>query len=87
MAQLIRGTMLLAQHQEQLLFADCFGKTQMVYLGLLAGPTRADKIASTVASMTAAEDSIKAYAATNNIDITADLAAGAAAIAAMLAEG
>ena len=85
MAQLIRGTLLTAQHQEKLLFMDCFGKVQEVYLSLVAGPTRADKITSTLASMTASEDAIKAYAATNNIDLTQSLADGAAAIAAALA--
>ena len=85
MAQLISSTILAAQHQELLQFMDCFGKAQHVYLSLVSGPSRADKIASTIAAMTATEAAIKTYAATNSIDLTQSLAAGTAAITAALA--
>ncbi len=85
MAQLAKAVLLPAQHQEQLIFIDQFGKRFDVFLDLDAGPARADKIASTIASMNAMETTITTYAATNGHDLTADLAAGAASLAAFLA--
>ena len=85
MAQLAKSLLLPMQHQEQLIFIDIFGKRQDVMLNVSVGPARADKIASTLASLNAAETTITAYAQANNIDLTADLAAGAAALAALLA--
>ena len=85
MAQLIRSTILAARHQELLQFMDCFGKAQDVYLSLVSGPARTDKIASTIAAMTFTERVIEAYAVTNSIDLTQSLAAGTAAITAALA--
>ena len=85
MAQFIKSTLNLTQHQEVLLFMDIFGKKQYVYLSLVAGPAKADKMASTIASMTATEAAITTYAAANGIDLTQALADGSAAIAAALA--
>jgi tartrate dehydratase beta subunit/fumarate hydratase class I family protein len=85
MAQLAKAILLPAQHQEQLIFVDAFGKRVDVYLSLSAGPTRADKITSTVDSLNAMEATITAYAAANGHDLTEDLAAGAAAVAAFKA--
>lgn len=87
MAQLISSKLLGPQHQELLVFIDCFGKVQHLYLGMLGGPTRADQIASTLADMTTAEAAVTAYAVANAIDLTQALADGAAAIAAALAGG
>jgi hypothetical protein len=75
--------MLPAQHQEQLMFVDIFGTRRDVYLDVTAGPDRASKIASTLADMQAVEATITSYAAANGHDLTAELAAGAAALAAL----
>ena len=85
MAQMAKAVLLPQRNQEQLIFMDVFGKRLDVYLDLSAGPTRADKIASTLASMNAGEATITAYAAANGHDLTADLAAGTAALSALLA--
>jgi hypothetical protein len=85
MAQLISSKLLLDKHQEKLSFMDVFGKAQDVYLSVVSGPSRADKITSTIAAMTTAENAVKAWAAANNVDLAAALAAGAEAISAAIA--
>lgn len=82
MAEFIRGKLDLPGQQERLLFMNCFGGRKVVNLSLTSGPSRESKISSTEAEMNAAEDTMKAYAAAQGVDISADLAAGAAAIAA-----
>jgi hypothetical protein len=84
MARLIKGTPIPAQHVEDLFFMDKYGKEYHVTLAMTAGPSRADKIASMIAKMTVAEDAVDAYYLANGHDATADLAAGAAAIATAL---
>jgi hypothetical protein len=85
MAQMAKAMLWPQANQEQLIFMDIFGKRFDVYLSLSSGPARADKIAATLAAMNANEAVITAYAAANGHDLTADLAAGAAALAALLA--
>jgi hypothetical protein len=85
MAQLIRGTLNPESHTENLFFLDKYGKPFHVVLSMTGGPARADKIASTIAAMTVAEDAVDAYYTQVGQDNTAALAAGAAAMAAALA--
>ena len=85
MAQLAKAVLLPAQHQEQLIFMDIFGTRRDVYLNLSAGPDRATKISSTVTAMDAIEATIEAYATENGHNLTAALAAGAAALASLIA--
>jgi len=82
MAQFIGGTLKPSLQQEDLLFMDVFGTPFHVMLSVSLGPTREVKIASTVALMTANEEAMTTYATANGHDLTADLAAGATAIAA-----
>ena len=81
MAQLAKAVLLPQQHQEQLMFMDIFGKRFDVFLNVSNGVDRADKIATTLAAMNATETTLTAYAAANGHDLTATLAAGAAALA------
>ena len=85
MAQLIRGTILPIQHQERLLFMDCFGKRFEVYINIAAGADREATITDKLVMLSSQEDDIKAYALAAGADLTADLANGAEAIAAEFA--
>lgn len=86
MAQLISSQLLAAQRRVFLTFMDCFGSVQTVSVSLLKGPGVAEKTASILASLTAAEDAVKAYAQANEQDLSAELAAGQQAIDAAVAE-
>lgn len=86
MAQLIRTTPMLSEHQVLLVFMDCFGKRHDVYLSMTGGPTKDAKVASTLSAMEADEAKIKANAEAYGIDLTQSLADGAALIAAALEE-
>ncbi len=86
MAQLIRGTLLPGLHQERLLFMDKFGKPFLVYLDFSQAANRADTISSTIAIMNTAETQTSNYAVAAGVDLTAQIAAGTAAIAAALAD-
>ncbi len=84
MAQLVGKCRMLAQRQVQLVFMDCFGHDQSVFCSLLKGPSPAEKETQVLASITAQEDKLKSWAEQNGVDLSADLAAGEAAIAAAL---